>query len=143
MSQWLGGKVCIELCWMSVSALMKAKITLGLKTKLLSERKAYGLARKRALARLCEGMDLRWTPARSRKEIHERCPVVESPARLTYASRAKKICPAPQMVSGLASAASLGPSWDVDDILVRLTGRCELRDSGRIGEKAGEELSAN
>jgi hypothetical protein len=92
MSQWLGGKVCIELCWMSVSALMKAKITLGLKTKLLSERKAYGLARKRALARLCEGMDLRSDacslPQRDSRAIS---PVVESPARLTYASRAKKI----------------------------------------------------
>jgi hypothetical protein len=34
--------------------------------------KTYSRARKRALARLREGMDLKWTPSRSRDEFHER-----------------------------------------------------------------------
>ena len=33
---------------------------------------AYKRARKRALARLREGMGLRWTPPHSRDELHER-----------------------------------------------------------------------
>jgi hypothetical protein len=37
-----------------------------------SKRKIYRRARKRALARLREGIDLRWTPPRSRDELHER-----------------------------------------------------------------------
>jgi len=35
-------------------------------------RKAFDKARRRALARLRVGMDLRWTPPKSRDEIHER-----------------------------------------------------------------------
>jgi len=40
--------------------------------QIVRERKTYNRARKRALARLQDGMDLRWTPPRSRDEIHER-----------------------------------------------------------------------
>lgn len=36
------------------------------------ERKNYERARRRALARLRKGMDLGWTPPRSRQELHER-----------------------------------------------------------------------
>ena len=39
---------------------------------LVRERKAFARARKRALARLREGLDLQWTPAKSRDELHER-----------------------------------------------------------------------
>lgn len=39
---------------------------------LVRERKAFERARKRALARLREGLDLQWTPPRSRDELHER-----------------------------------------------------------------------
>jgi hypothetical protein len=39
---------------------------------LVRERKAFERARKRALARLREGLNLQWTPARSRDELHER-----------------------------------------------------------------------
>jgi hypothetical protein len=39
---------------------------------LIRERKAFDRARRRALARLRDGMDLRWTPSRSRDELHER-----------------------------------------------------------------------
>jgi hypothetical protein len=35
-------------------------------------RRTYDCARKRALARLRKGMDLNWTPPRSRDELHER-----------------------------------------------------------------------
>ena len=51
----------------SVSAMLAARLE-----QIVRERKAYHRARKRALARLREGMDLRWTPARSRHELHER-----------------------------------------------------------------------
>ena len=48
----------------------------GLLTDLLEAlirgRKTFGRARQRALARLREGIDLRWTPPRSRDELHER-----------------------------------------------------------------------
>jgi hypothetical protein len=37
-----------------------------------TKRKTYQGALKRARARLREGMDLRWTPPRSRDELHER-----------------------------------------------------------------------
>jgi hypothetical protein len=40
--------------------------------QIVRERQTYHRARKRALARLRQGMDLRWSPARSRDEIHER-----------------------------------------------------------------------
>jgi hypothetical protein len=39
---------------------------------LVRERKAFARARKRALARLREGLDLQWTPPKSRDELHER-----------------------------------------------------------------------
>ena len=39
---------------------------------LVRERKAFDRARKRALARLRDGLDLQWTPPRSRDELHER-----------------------------------------------------------------------
>lgn len=51
----------------SISAMLAARLE-----QIVRERKAYHRARKRALARLREGMDLRWTPPRSRDEIHER-----------------------------------------------------------------------
>ena len=51
----------------SVSAMLATRLE-----QIVRERKAYHRARQRALARLREGMDLRWTPATSRDEIHER-----------------------------------------------------------------------
>jgi len=36
------------------------------------ERRGYQQARKRALARLRRGLDLQWSPPRSRDELHER-----------------------------------------------------------------------
>jgi hypothetical protein len=38
----------------------------------LRERRRFAQARDRALARLREGIDLGWTPARSRHDVHER-----------------------------------------------------------------------
>ncbi len=51
----------------SVSALLAARLG-----QIVTERKTYRRARRRALARLREGLDLRWTPDRSRDELHER-----------------------------------------------------------------------
>jgi hypothetical protein len=51
----------------SVSALLAERLE-----SLVRERKAFDRARRRALARLREGVDLRWTPPRSRDELHER-----------------------------------------------------------------------
>jgi hypothetical protein len=51
----------------SISALLAARLE-----QIVRERKTYDRARKRALARLREGIDLRWTPPRSRDELHER-----------------------------------------------------------------------
>lgn len=51
----------------SVSALVTGRLGL-----LVRERKAYARARRRALARLRKGLDLRWTPPQSRHELHER-----------------------------------------------------------------------
>jgi len=51
----------------SISALLAARLE-----KMVRERKAYDGARRRALARLKQGLDLRWTPPRSRDELHER-----------------------------------------------------------------------
>ncbi|MGH9501292.1 MAG: hypothetical protein ACRD20_00420 [Terriglobales bacterium] len=51
----------------SISALLAARLE-----QIVRERKTYARARKRALARLREGLDLRWTPSRSRDELHER-----------------------------------------------------------------------
>lgn len=39
---------------------------------LVRERKAFEKARRRALARLREGLDLRWTPPKSREALHDR-----------------------------------------------------------------------
>ena len=51
----------------SISALVAARLE-----QIVRERKTYDRARKRALARLREGLDLQWTPPRSRDELHER-----------------------------------------------------------------------
>ncbi len=51
----------------SVSALLTERLE-----SLVRERKAFDRARRRALARLREGLDLRWTPPQSRDELHER-----------------------------------------------------------------------
>jgi hypothetical protein len=51
----------------SISALLAARLE-----QIVRERKTYDRARKRALSRLREGFDLRWTPPRSRDELHER-----------------------------------------------------------------------
>ena len=51
----------------SISALLADRLE-----SLVRERKAFDKARIRALARLREGMDLQWTPPRSRDELHER-----------------------------------------------------------------------
>jgi hypothetical protein len=50
---------------------LSALLTDRLET-LIRERKAFDRARRRAVARLREGMELRWTPPRSRDELHER-----------------------------------------------------------------------
>jgi hypothetical protein len=51
----------------SVSALLTGRLE-----AIVRERKAYDQARRRALARLREGLDLQWTPPKSRDELHER-----------------------------------------------------------------------
>jgi hypothetical protein len=51
----------------SVSALLADHLE-----TLVRERKAFERARRRALARLQKGLDLRWTPTASRDELHER-----------------------------------------------------------------------
>lgn len=51
----------------SISAMLAARLE-----QIVRERKTYHRARRRALVRLREGMDLRWTPPASREEIHER-----------------------------------------------------------------------
>ncbi len=51
----------------SVSALLTDRLE-----GLVRERKAFDRARRRALARLRSGLDLRWVPPRSRDELHER-----------------------------------------------------------------------
>lgn len=51
----------------SISALLAARLQ-----QIVRERKTYERARKRALARLREGLDLQWTPPRSRDQLHER-----------------------------------------------------------------------
>lgn len=51
----------------SVSALLTDRLE-----SLVRDRKAFDRARRRALARLREGLDLRWTPPRVRDELHER-----------------------------------------------------------------------
>jgi len=51
----------------SISALLAARLE-----QIVRERKTYERARRRALARLREGLDLQWTPPRSRDELHQR-----------------------------------------------------------------------
>lgn len=51
----------------SVSALLTDRLE-----SLVRDRKAFDRARRRALARLREGLDLRWMPPRVRDELHER-----------------------------------------------------------------------
>jgi predicted transcriptional regulator len=51
----------------SISALLTARLE-----QIVRDRKTYARARKRALARLREGMNLQWTPPSSRDELHER-----------------------------------------------------------------------
>jgi hypothetical protein len=51
----------------SVSALLSDRLE-----AIVRERKAFERARRRALARLRTGIDLRWTPSRTRDELHER-----------------------------------------------------------------------
>jgi len=51
----------------SISALLAGRLQ-----RIVEERKAYDLAKKRALRRLREGFDLNWKRPRSRDELHER-----------------------------------------------------------------------
>ena len=51
----------------SISALLSKQLQAAMR-----ERKGFAKARRRALARLRQGLDLGWTPARSREELHER-----------------------------------------------------------------------
>jgi hypothetical protein len=51
----------------SISSILSGRLE-----QMVGERKTYERARKRALARLREGMNLQWTPSRSRDELHER-----------------------------------------------------------------------
>jgi hypothetical protein len=51
----------------SISALLADRLEV-----IVRERKAFDRARRRALARLRDGLDLQWTPPASRDELHER-----------------------------------------------------------------------
>ncbi len=51
----------------SVSALLAERLE-----SMVRDRKAFDRARRRALARLREGLDIQWRPPRSRDELHER-----------------------------------------------------------------------
>lgn len=51
----------------SVSALLTERLE-----AMVRERKAFNKARRRALARLREGLNLQWTAPRSRDELHGR-----------------------------------------------------------------------
>jgi hypothetical protein len=51
----------------SISALLAARLE-----QVVRERQTYKRARKRAMARLREGLDLQWTRSRFRGELHER-----------------------------------------------------------------------
>jgi len=51
----------------SISALLTDRLE-----AIVRERKAFDRARRRALARLRDGLDLQWTPPGSRDELHER-----------------------------------------------------------------------
>jgi hypothetical protein len=51
----------------SISAMLAARVQ-----QIVRECKPYHRSRERALTRLRKGMNLRWTPAGSRDELHER-----------------------------------------------------------------------
>jgi hypothetical protein len=51
----------------SLSALLTDRLE-----ALIRERKAFDKARRRALTRLRQGLDLQWTRPKSRAELHER-----------------------------------------------------------------------
>jgi len=51
----------------SISALLAERLD-----AMVRERKAFDKARRRALARLRLGLDLRWTPPQSRDQLYER-----------------------------------------------------------------------
>jgi hypothetical protein len=51
----------------SISALLAARLE-----EIVRQRQTYNRARKRALARIREGLDLQWTRPKSRDELHER-----------------------------------------------------------------------
>jgi CRISPR/Cas system-associated protein Csm6 len=51
----------------SISAMLAVRLK-----KIIQERKAYQRARRRAIARLRQGLHLEWTPPRSRDDLHER-----------------------------------------------------------------------
>jgi hypothetical protein len=51
----------------SISALLEARLE-----EIVHKRKAYERARERALALLRKGINLHWTPPRSRDDLHER-----------------------------------------------------------------------
>jgi hypothetical protein len=51
----------------SISALLADRLE-----QAIHERRGYDQARRNAVARLRSGFDLRWTPIRSRGELHER-----------------------------------------------------------------------
>ena len=51
----------------SISAMLTDRLE-----QIVRERKTYDRARRRALARLREGMNLHWTPPKSRDDLHER-----------------------------------------------------------------------
>jgi hypothetical protein len=51
----------------SVSALLAERLE-----SMIRERKAFEKARRRALSRLSRGLDLGWSPPKSRSELHER-----------------------------------------------------------------------
>lgn len=51
----------------SVSAFLTERLE-----ALVRERKAFNKARRRAVARLREGLNLQWTAPRARDELHER-----------------------------------------------------------------------
>ena len=51
----------------SISAMLAAQLE-----QVVRQRKTYDRARRRALTRLRDGMNLHWTPPRSRDELHER-----------------------------------------------------------------------
>jgi len=51
----------------SISSLLATRLE-----EAVRERKGYNQARRSAVARLRSGFDLRWTPSRSRGEMHER-----------------------------------------------------------------------